>query len=484
LDRLPLAIELAAARVPLLGVETLLERLSLALLAGGARDLPERQRTLRSTIDWSYALLTPRQRRLHECLSVFPGGCTLEAAEAIYEEDDFLGELAVLLDGSLLQTDDDRLGLPRIRLLETVREYALEHAAAGDRLPAIRRRQAGWALALAKAAEPGLSGAEQAIWLERLDLELPNIRATIDWALDSGEIELGLRIVNALGRFWRAHGHTSEARRWYEAGLAAAGISDDVRASALWVAGWLAHLEQDHHAAAPYLEEAHVLFNRCGKDRDSIFALAELAGVAHRLGDPDRAVALASEAFDAAQLLGDPRTTSGAANVLASILSELGDFGRARPLLEEALALRRTLDNPALVANSAYNLGVAAFHEGDLIRATEAVEETLALARQSGDRFYTAYALCTLGEIALLDEDLERAEQLLLESHELLEEIGDLRTRAECLHALAALEVVRGGRTGEAAARSAEAAALRGDAPLLPSEAAIDAWLASAVGSQ
>jgi predicted ATPase/class 3 adenylate cyclase len=480
LDHLPLAIELAAARVPLLGVEMLLERLSLALLSGGPRDLPERQRTLRSTIDWSYGLLTPSQRLLHQCLAVFPGGCTLAAAEEICEVEDLVGELGVLLDGSLLLRDDDRRGGPRIRQLETVREYAVETAREGAVLDGLRRRQAGWVLGLAADAEEGLGGPHQADWLERLELELANVRAALDWSLDAGEAELALRIATALGRFWRAHGHASEARTWLEQGLAAAGIADDVRASALWTAAWLAIGQSDHDSAAPYLEEARELFDRCGDIRQVVFSLCELAHVANRQGDPERAVALASEALETAQPLGDARTTSGAANALASILSEHGDFGRARPLLEEALSLRRTLGNPMLVANSAYNLGVAALHEGELDRAAEALEETLRLARHSGDRFYTAYALCMLGEIAFLDGGADRAAPLLRESLGLLEEVGDDRARAECLHALAAVAGAEG-RLGEAEMLSAEAAELRSDAPLLPWEAAIDAALASTV---
>ena len=240
LDHLPLAIELAAARVPLLGVEMLLERLSLALLSGGPRDLPERQRTLRSTIDWSYGLLTPAQRLLHQCLAVFPGGCTLVAAEEMCEIGDLVGELGVLLDGSLLLRDDDRRGGPRIRQLETVREYAVDIARETGVLDDLRRRQAGWVLGLAEEADEGLGGPHQADWLERLEVELPNLRAAIGWALDTGEEELALRITSALGRFWRAHGHAAEARTWLEQGLAATDVPDDVRADALWTAAWLA----------------------------------------------------------------------------------------------------------------------------------------------------------------------------------------------------------------------------------------------------
>ncbi len=477
LDGLPLAIELAAARIALLPPEALLERLGLAVLGDGPTDLPERQRTLRATIDWSYGLLTPGQRELHEALSVFAGGCTFAGAEAVAPDPTaLLAELGALVDGCLLRRHGDRL-----TMLETVREYARERLGTGSRADEVRSRHARHYATLAAEAETALEGEDQPRWLVTLDREVDDLRAAIEHSLDAGDSETALQITTGLGRFWRAHGHVEDARRWLEAGLAAeTDAPEPLRARALWLAGWLAMAQSDHEAAAPYLEEAHVLFTRCGYAREAVFALSELANVAQRRGDSDRAVALATEAVEAAQAVGDARTISGAANSLASILSHRGDFARARPLLEESLSLRRTLGNPMLIANSAYNLGVAALHESDLERAAEALEETLALARDSGDSFYAAYSLCMLGEIALLAAEPERAEPLLRESLDLLERIGDARSRAECLHALAAV-VAAEGNAREADLLSSEAAALRGDAPLLPWEAAIDAQLASFV---
>jgi non-specific serine/threonine protein kinase len=472
-DRLPLAIELAAARVPLLGVETLLERLSLAVLAGGARDLPERQRTLRSTIDWSYALLTPRQQRLHECLAVFPGGCTLEAAEAVYEEDDFLGELAVLLDGSLLQTDDDRLGLPRIRLLETVREYAVGHAAAAGRLDRLGGRQASWALALAEEAEAGLSGAKQAVWLERLDVELPNIRAAVDWALASGESEILLRLVASLSRFWRAHGNAQEARAWLEQGLQSP-VADDVRADALWTVARQAMAQSDYRNALPRIEEALELFRGLGRTREVVFALSELGWIALRRGELDRAEELIAEASELARASGDERAVATALDAAAAAAESRGDLPRARSLSEEVLQLRRAGPDRLLIANAANNVGVTALAQGDLERAREALNESLGISRELDDAIHTAAALCALGEVAVCDGDPTAAGELLSASLVLYDELGDERGRAECLYALGAVAAASG-RLGDAAALWGAAAALRTslEAGLLPSELAL-----------
>jgi predicted ATPase/class 3 adenylate cyclase len=471
LDQLPLAIELAAARVPLLGVEMLLARLSLALLSGGPRDLPERQRTLRSTIDWSYGLLTPAQRLLHQSLAVFPGGCTLAAAESVSDAEDLVGELGVLLDGNLLLRDDDRLGGPRIRQLETVREYALETAREEGTLDDLRRRQANWVRGLAEEAEEALGGPHQADWLERLELELANVRAALDWALEAGEAELALRIAAALGRFWRAHGHAAEARAWLEQGLAATGVPDDVRANALWTLARQAMAQSDHAGALPRIEEALALFRRLGSTREIVFALAELGWIALHRGELDRADKLASEAIVLARASGDGRAISAALSTAAAAAEDRGDFDTARILNEEVLELRRAAGDRLLIANAANNLGVSALAQGDLEQAREALEECLAIARELDDAIHTAAALCALGEVAVCSGDPVTAEQLLASSLVLYDELADQRGRAEALYALGSVAAATE-RPVDAARLWGAAAALRSelDAGLLPSE--------------
>jgi predicted ATPase/class 3 adenylate cyclase len=443
LDGLPLAIELAAARVTLLPPAALLQRLDLALLTGGPADRPERQRTLRATIDWSYGLLTAPQRELHASLAVFAGGCSLDAIEAALGGD-VLDDLGALRAGSLLHRADAN-GEVRFRMLEVVRQYALDVLSAEGRLDAQRERLAVWVLRLAEEAEGELAGPEQAAWLERLERELPNIRVALDWLLARDRPDEALRVASALGRFWRAHGHTSEAREWLAAGLSAPGdVEPPVRARALWTAARQATAQGDAASAVPLLEEALDLFRKLGHAREEVFARSELGLAVLAMGDEERAERLCSEALSVARRLDDDRAVSAALSQLAGVLSERGDHQGARELHEEALALRRRLDDPILVANAANNLGVAALAEGDLPRAREALEEALALARGLGDTVHIAAALCGLGETVLLEGYHAEAAAHLTESLELSIASADRATSAECLNALAATHAVAG----------------------------------------
>jgi predicted ATPase/class 3 adenylate cyclase len=473
LDGLPLAIELAAARVALLPPAALLERLGLALLSGGPADRPERQRTLRATIDWSYGLLTESQRELHTSLAVFSGGCSLEAIEATQPSDRLLDDLGALVTGSLLfradAGDEARFGM-----LQLVRQYALEELERDGRAEQARERHAEWFVGLAEQAEEQLARAGQAGWLDRLERELPNIRAALDWSLSAGRPELALRIASALGRFWRAHGHAGEARAWLAAALEAGeGAPARLQAKALWTAARQASAQSDHAAATPLLEAALALFRNLGDGREEVFVLSELGWGALRRGDLARAVESCEAALAAARALGDPRTVSGSLNALALVLGERGEHVRARALHEEALALRHRLGDDLLVANSAYNLGVAAFAEGDLERAKYAFEECLVIARRVGDDVHHAASLLMLGDVELLLGDVVRAGELLSESAERYRELGDERSRAECLHGLGGVAAALG-RPRDAARLWGVAERLRGGGELFEAETAID----------
>jgi predicted ATPase len=221
LDGLPLAIELAAARIALFPPEALLARLSnrLALLTAGARDLPERQQTLRAAIDWSYHLLDVREQQLFAWLAVFVGGCTLEAAEAICKATsdvaiDILDGVATLISHNLLRQQEGIDGEPRFTMLETIREYALEHLVASGELEVLRQRHAAFFATMAEAADLALSGLQQRAWLDRLETEHPNLRAAVAWGLTGTGCDLGLRLAVALGQFWARRGYLSEGRRW------------------------------------------------------------------------------------------------------------------------------------------------------------------------------------------------------------------------------------------------------------------------------
>ncbi|MFQ5794790.1 MAG: BTAD domain-containing putative transcriptional regulator [Candidatus Bipolaricaulia bacterium] len=268
LDGLPLAIELAAARIKLLSPQALLARLGnrLKLLTGGARDLPACQQTLRDTIDWSYDLLNTGERTLFERLSVFVGGGTLEAAEAVCIgadnlelKMDILDGLASLVDKNLLRRKEQADGEPRFLILETIREYGLERLEASGESEAIRRTHADYYLALAEQAEPKLEGPDQRMWLDRLEVEHDNLRAALVWFEQNGEAEAELRLGGALWGFWHMRGYLSEGRRWLEGALAKGedrDVSASVRAKALHGAGVLTHEQGDYERATVLYEES------------------------------------------------------------------------------------------------------------------------------------------------------------------------------------------------------------------------------------
>ena len=468
LDGLPLAIELVAARLSVLPPAPLLRALEegLTLDMEGPVDLPERQRTLRATIDWSYGLLSESQQELHQALAVFAGGCTLEDARALARSgDSFFADLEALVAGSLLRSDlSDHEA--RLSMLETVREVAIARLVSDGRLDDLRRRHAERFLELAIAAEDELAGPDQARWLERLERELDNLRAALDWLLSSGRVEDGLRAMSALGRFWRAHGHSSEARRWLSLGLGLTyDVPPDVRADALWTAARQAAAQSDWDAAGPLLEAALPLFRERGREREVVFTLSELAFISVRQDELERAATLSEEALAVARQLGDGRAMSGALISLGEALSLRGDHAVALAHYEEAVALRRALGDPLLVADSMYYLGVAAFLAGDTPRAREALEESLALARDLGEALHTAESLYMLGELDLLGGDAQTAEERIRESLAIHTELEASRHRAACLLALGGVAASRGAHE-QAALLFGAAEALYGNSSL------------------
>jgi predicted ATPase/class 3 adenylate cyclase len=477
LDGLPLAIELVAARLAVLPPAEILRALGegLALEMEGPVDLPERQRTLRAAIDWSYQRLTPSQRDLHGALAVFADGAGIDDARAIADAGrEFLSDLEALVGWSLVRSEAEG-GEVRLSMLETVREHALERLQADGKLDELRRRHAERFLELALSAESELAGPEQAQWLDRLEGEFDNIGAALDWLLASGRAEDALRATAALTRFWRAHGHVSDARRWLAVGLDLAGdTSPEVRADALWAAARQATAQSDWDAAVPMLEEALALFRAGKRRRETIFALSELGFIALRQGDSARAAMLCDEALGLARDLGDARSTSGVLAILIDVARTRGEHERALAYAKEAVELRRALGDPLLIADATYHLGVAAFGAGDPERAEAAFEETLALARALSDSLYTAASLCMLGTIGLLRDDLDKVLPRLDESLAIYAVLADDRSTAECVCALGGYAAATG--HAEQAARLWGAAdRLRGDRPLEYAEPVIEA---------
>ncbi len=360
LDGIPLAIELATARVTALAVEQVAQRLedSLKLLTGGSRTATPRQRTLRGTLDWSYDLLSEAEKKLFGRLSVFAGGWTLEAAEAVgaghgIGRDDVLDLLNDLVDKSLVQAEAGGDAL-RYRMLEPVRQYALERLEERGEAGEVRDRHTAFFLALAEKVEPELRRARQAAWLERLEREHDNLRAALQWALESGESESGLRLSGALGDFWHVRGYLNEGRRWLEEALAKGDASPaTVRAKALAHAGYLAWEQIDYEKAAALSEESLAL--------------------SHELGDrAGRAAAL---------------------YVLGAVAMFQRRFEEAATLFEEGLALWRELEDTSGVARTLQGLGLVAVAQHDYQRATAIYEESLVLAREAGDMVGTILAL-------------------------------------------------------------------------------------------
>jgi predicted ATPase/DNA-binding SARP family transcriptional activator len=468
LDGLPLAVELVAARLVVLPPARILHALDegLGLDMEGPIDLPERQRTLRATIDWSYDLLTDPQRELLSALAVFPGGCTLEDAQTVARAgSSFLADLEALVGWSLLRSDVSD-GDVRLSMLETVRENALARLAEQDLLEHLRRRHTERFLELAATAEAELAGPAQRAWLDRLEAELDNLRAALDWCFASARAEDALRAISSLERFWRAHGHVSEARRWISLGLELAeDLALEVRADALWTAAQQATAQYDWAAAEPLLDEALELFRTTGRGRETVFALSDLGFVTLMQGETERSSAFCEEALAAARDLDDARAISAALMSLGDVRSTQGAHEEARALYEEAVDLRRTLGDPLLVADAVYNLGVIAFKGGELERAQEACTEALAIARTLGEATHVAAAQFTLAEIHLLAGAYVAAEEAIRESLGLYAELENDYARAGCLVVLAGVAAGTGSYE-EGARRLGAADGLRAGAAL------------------
>jgi predicted ATPase len=408
LDGLPLAIELAAARVNVLPPAKLLERLEqrLPLLTTGARDAPERQRTLRATIAWSHDLLDDRDQQLFARLAVFAGGCTLETAEAVCDAD--LDSLGSLLDKNLLRRDDSRY-----RMLETIREFARERLDEAADACEIRRRHAEHFLALGLEARPELVRHDQRQWLDRLDADHDNLRAALSWLLEL-DPENGLTLAHALSVFWYTRGHVREGRDWLLAALDGASATPSaVRAGALDWVGYLSNeLGED---GGPFVEQAVVCARAAGALAALALALCHLPHVAFEPGRVDEAIRVIEEARAIAEQAGDPFTLGVVLNNLGAWYYEQGDRERTLALHEESYRVRAEMGDLSRMALSLNNLA-AEVYDHDASRARDLGTQALALAREVGDRRHTATALNTLGWMALAEDQLNEARELLEES--------------------------------------------------------------------
>ena len=459
LDGLPLAIELAAARIKVLSPQKMLGRLGnrLKLLTGGARDLPERQQTLRSTIEWSYGLLEESEKVLFARLSVFAGGRTLEAIEAICDAEgdlpvDVLDGLASLVDKSLLKQEEGVGGEPRFVMLETIHEYAREKLEQSGEPRELRRLHAEYFLALAEEAEPQVEGPQQAAWLDRLEEEHDNIRAALSWSLGQGQdADMRLRMGAALGEFWYWQGHFAEGLRWLEEALAKSNPAPRAaRAKALYRVSWLAMMQGDLDRAIGAGEEGLELegverFRTGSGDSTASNLRRALAMAVGNRGELDRAMELLEASLALSREAGSIR---GAAHSLWTLGATcmLGDeLERAREFLEEALTLGRASGDPAIIAGILTHLGHTLLLQGDIERATAVSEEAASMLRERTNRnYYLAEVLENLGWAALLQGSSEQAKALFAQGLGLRRELGDKLMAPNTLEALASAAAAQG----------------------------------------
>ena len=452
LDGLPLAIELAAARIKLLPPKALLTRLAnrLKILTGGAKDLPARQRTLRGAIEWSYDLLDEGEKTLFARLSAFSGGRTLEAVEAVCDAegdppiDSFEG-VSSLLDKSLLRQEEDLQDEPRFVMLETIHEFAREKLEESGEAEAIKRAHAEYFLAVAEEAEPELVGPDQVAWLDRLEAEHDNLQAALSWSLAGGEIELGLRLAGALWWFWNLRCHWREGRRWYEEGLQRAGkVPQLVRAKALLGAGVLMYKLGDHELSAERIESSLDLYRQAGGRQGAATCLGFLGTIALDLGDLERAEALLEESLTLARESGSRWDICITLGELSYVASVRGDLERAKILAEESLALAREIGDTRSAAAVNNTLALTAMLDGDYERAQTLFEESLELVQTLRQREYEATALHNLGLVSLARGDHARAASLSSKSLRLSEELLDHVAVTYPLDVLAAIFSERG----------------------------------------
>ncbi len=472
LEGLPLAIELAAARLNIMPVQALLARLGnrLGILTGGPRDLPERQQTVRATIEWSYSLLDRQEKELFARLSVFAGGCTLEAVEAVCgmrnaewgmrnedeagnipnsefpipHSDDLLEHLSALVNSSLVRRERRSDGEERFGMLETVREYALARLAEVDTdtnsLADARRRHAEYYFNMVIVAKGDLMGPRQHEWMDRFEIEQGNLRAALGWARDvpSGQravgqgsgvsdqglnrnpqsgLELALSAGAALLRFWQSRGHVGEGRQWLEMLLGSPEpVAPGIRAQALRSAGVLAFYEGDLEGSVRICEESLALYTQIDDELGRASLLTSLGNARRELGAYDQAIELYEQGLSIFRRFDDTVGISIIYNNLGATAQRQGDYARAAALYEESLELRRSAGDTLGIVYTLYKLAEAARDYGDFSRAVSACEESLAVSRSSGDRNGIAMAVLTLGTIRLEEGDGSAARLLLEES--------------------------------------------------------------------
>jgi predicted ATPase len=436
LDGIPLAIELAAARVPLLRVDQIARRLDdrFRLLTGGSRTAVPRQQTLRTLIDWSYDLLSASEQRMLQRLSVFAGGWSLDAAEAVEgdgDKGDVLNLLTALVEKSLVHVERVPRHETRYRMLETIREYALERLRASGVFDDAQRQHATYVLSWIEANQPYLRGIEQRTWLDKLELEHDNLRAALQWSVSGGDAVLGARLAGKLAQwehsdvsgFWVARGHIAEGQRWLELALDALG--DQQSALQAWT---MLHLESLYeHVMTTHsddlLERIHAWFSALDDQTGIAHVLLRKAGRLWQKGELGEAQQAAEASLQMFQACGDLMGACNARYQLCTIETQNNHLDRARTLIEQCIAFGRTNQNFVGTAGDLVALGGIAERQGNYDEAVRHLHESISLSEQLGEHFQLTWPLHGLGWLALDDVDDGRAFQLL-EYH-----IGEFRNK-------------------------------------------------------
>lgn len=444
LDGIPLAIELAAARVKVLSVEQINARLEdrFRLLTGGSRTALPRQQTLRAAVDWGYELLSEKEQKLWQRLSVFAGGWTLEAAEAVcagegIEQTEVLDLLAQLVDKSLVLVDETAREGMRYRLLETIRQYGRERLAESGDAESVRRKHALFCVVFAEKAEDRLTGPEVRTWLDWFEAEHDNIRGALKWALE-GDAEIALRLAGAMWKFWDWRGYVEEGRKWLEAVLAS---SDSLartvkRAKTLRGAGWLASQQGDYAFATTKLAESLEIEREVEHRPGIVSSLNALGFVEDQQGDSVSARQGLEEALAIGRKLGDKVAVAASLNCLGALALVRGDHTATRAFYQESLAIDREVGHKLGLGICLHNLAQVATQEGKYALARSLLEEGLAIARELGNKAGIAWCLGSLGRVAMEDGDYALARSRLQESLAVHQELGNRRGTAVWLLSL------------------------------------------------
>ena len=452
LEGLPLAIELAAARTKLFPPKAMLARLNdrLQLLTGGARDLPQRQQTMRSAIAWSYDLLDEEEKKLFRRLSIFVDGCTSEAVEAVCNATgdlrlDVLEGLASLVDKSLQRQEEHLGGEVRFHAFETIREYGNECLAKNGEVTPTKRHHANFFLTFAEQVEPELVASNQEVWLDRLEVEHENLRAALECFAETGEVELGLRLGGALWRFWSTRGYLTEGRNRLERLLTMCTTLPASKAimKARYAAGVLAEAQGDYGAARFHFEKNLTTQRELGDRWGVANSLNNLGIIAFRNNEYTAARSLYEESLGLWREIGNQRAVALSLSNLGNIAEKLNDHVLAHSLHHESLALFRELKDAHGIASSLGHLADAAKRSHDYPSARTLYEESLAMFIESGSKWHTANVLAELAKLSCEQGDFGSARSLYQESMVIFGELGDIRGIARLFEGLMVLAIMQ-----------------------------------------